>query len=150
MALCITHTGWSYYFSFEGLLPSEASGDAAGDYAGSLEGVTENFICFGVITNVKFHKGLFSETFRTYRPPELMCLWMDVDLEVSSRDLMVVADCLDPRATLFSHECTSGMFHDGEVVTTPNPGNPIPPMLERFRELGKPLTGRFIKGNTGS
>jgi hypothetical protein len=136
--------------SFEGLPPSEGSGYAAGDYAGSLEEVTDNVTRFGSITSVQYHKGFFSDTFRTYRPPQLMCLWMDVDLEVSARDLMVVADRLDPRATLFSHECTSGIFRDGEIVTTPGPDNPIPPMLGRFEALGRPLTGCFVQGNTGA
>lgn len=136
--------------SFEGLPPAKDSGYTAGDYAGSLEEVRENVTRLGVVDQVTFHKGFYSDTFREYRPPQLLCLWMDVDLELSSRDLMVVADRLDPRASLFSHECVSDMFVDGEIVTSPRPDNPVPPMLERFEELGRPLTGRFIYGNTGA
>lgn len=136
--------------SFEGLPPAEGSGYRAGEYAGTLDEVRANVTRYGAIEVVEFHQGFFSDTFRDYRPPDLMCLWMDVDLESSSRDLMVVADRLDPRATLFSHESEPGMFVDGEVASAPRPDNPIPPMLDRFAELGRPLVGRFVRGSTGA
>jgi hypothetical protein len=136
--------------SFEGLPPAEGSGYTAGDYAGGLEEVTANVTRLGCASVVTFHKGFYSDTFRDYRPPQLMCLWMDVDLELSARDLMVVADKLDPRASLFSHECIAEMFHDGEIENIPRRDNPIPPMLDRFEELGRPLTGRHIHGHTGA
>ncbi len=136
--------------SFEGLPPSDRDGYAAGDYAGSLDEVTENVRRYGEVSVVEFHKGFFSDTFSRYRPPPLMCLWMDVDLEVSAQDLMVVADVLNPRSTLFSHECTAEIFVDGSIQAERNPDNPIPPILDRFEQLGRPLTGRFIRGNTGA
>lgn len=136
--------------SFEGLPPAEGSGYLAGEYAGSLDEVQDHVRRFGVIAGVEFHKGFFSETFKTYRPPRLMCLWMDVDLELSARDLLAALDGLDPRATLFSHECLADMFRGGEIVTQPSPDNPIPPVMERFEEMGRPMTGAFIRGNTGA
>jgi len=136
--------------SFEGLPPAEGSGYLAGQYAGSLEEVTDHVTRFGCIEAVTFHKGFFADTFRNWRPDRLMCLWMDVDLEVSSRDLMVVADRIDPRASLFSHECPAEVFRDGEIARAPSPDNPIPPMLERHDELERPLTGRYIAGYTGA
>ena len=136
--------------SFEGLPPAEGSGYRAGDYAGSIEEVRDHVTRFGAIEAVEFHKGFFADTFREWRPPRLMCLWMDVDLEVSARDLMVVADRLDPRAGLFSHECEAAMFQDGEIVTSPRLDNPVPPILARFAELDRPLTGSFVAGNTGA
>ncbi len=137
--------------SFEGLPPSDSTGYAAGDYAGSLDEVSDHVRRFGAPDVVTFHKGFFADTFREYTPPPLMCLWMDVDLEVSARDLMVVADRLDPRATLFSHESVPDLFAaDGSIVAVPNPDNPIPPMVERYEQLGRPLTGRFLAGNTGA
>lgn len=136
--------------SFEGLPPAEGSGYQPGEYAGSLDEVRANVTRYGAIEMVEFHKGFFSDTFREYRPPALMCLWMDVDLESSSRDLMVIADTLDPRSTLFSHECSPDLFVGDEVANAPRPDNPIPPMLDRFQELGRPLTGRFVRGNTGA
>ncbi|WP_214623540.1 TylF/MycF/NovP-related O-methyltransferase [Sphingobium nicotianae] len=136
--------------SFEGLPPAEGSSYAAGEYAGSLEEVRDHVRRFGVIEGVEFHKGFFSDTFRRMSPPPLMCLWMDVDLELSARDMLAALDRLDPRATLFSHECVADMFQDGNIVTAPHPDNPIPPVLGRFEDLGRPVTGRFIRGNTGA
>ncbi len=136
--------------SFEGLPPSEGSGYMAGEYAGSLEEVIENIGRFGAMRVVECHKGFFADTFRTYRPPPLMCLWMDVDLECSAKDLVSVADRLDPRSALFSHECEPKMFVDGAIVTNPRADNPIPPVLDRFEQLGRCLTGEFIYGNTGA
>lgn len=136
--------------SFEGLPEAKHSGYTEGDYAGSLEEVTENIRRLGALEQVTFHKGFYADTFREYRPPQLMCLWMDVDLEVSAKDMMVVADRLDPKASLFSHECVADMFVDGEIVTAPRPDNPIPPVLDRFKELGRPLTGHHVFGHTGA
>ena len=136
--------------SFEGLPAVENSSYNEGQYCGNLEEVQVNVARFGAIDCVSFHKGFFSETFSRYSPPELLCLWMDVDLEVSSRDLMVAADRLDPRSTIFSHECSPDIFQGHQILSAPNPDNPIPPMLERFEQLGRPLTGRFQRGNTGA
>jgi len=136
--------------SFEGLPPAPGSGYIAGQYAGGLEEVRENVSRFGSIAPVEFHKGFFADTFREWRPPPLMCLWMDVDLEVSARDLMIVADRLDPRATVFSHECPATIFQGGEIVSPPSPNNPIAPMLARFEQMGRPLTGHYVAGFTGA
>ena len=136
--------------SFEGLPPSEGSGYEAGQYAGSLDEVRENVSRFGSVNSVQFHKGFFSDTFRNWRPPELLCLWMDVDLEVSARDLMVVADRLDPRGTVFSHECPASIFRSGEIVSSHSPDNPIAPVIDRFKALGSPLTGHYVAGFTGA
>jgi O-methyltransferase len=136
--------------SFEGLPSSEGSGYEAGQYAGSLDEVRENVRRFGSLGCVEFHKGFFSDTFRDWRPPELICLWMDVDLEVSARDLMVVADRVDSRGTLFSHECPASIFQGGEIVSTPSPDNPIAPVIDRFENLGRPLTGHYVAGFTGA
>lgn len=136
--------------SFEGLPPAEGSGYRAGEFAGTLDEVRANVTRYGAIEVVEFHQGFFSDTFSRYRPPPLICLWMDVDLESSARDLMAVADLLDPRSTVFSHESEPGMFVDGEVVNAPRLDNPIPPMLDRFAALGRPLVGRFVRGSTGA
>lgn len=136
--------------SFEGLPSAPGSGYLAGQYAGSLDEVRDHVTRFGVVDCVTFHKGFFADTFRQWKPPTLMCLWMDVDLEVSARDLMVIADTLDPRASLFSHECNADIFDNGHIVARPSPDNPIPPMLRRHEELGRPLTGRYVAGYTGA
>ena len=136
--------------SFEGLPPSEGSGYEAGQYAGSLDEVRENVTRFGSVNSVQFHEGFFCDTFRDWRPPELLCLWMDVDLEVSARDLMVVADRLDPRGTVFSHECPAAIFRNGEIVSPPSPDNPVAPIIDRFERLGRSLTGHYVAGFTGA
>lgn len=136
--------------SFEGLPASEGAGYEAGQYAGSLDEVRANVTAFGSVRSVEFHKGFFADTFRDWLPPPLMCLWMDVDLEVSSRDLMVTAERLDPRGTVFSHECPAAIFRNGEIVSPPSPDNPIAPLLRRFEELGRPLTGHYVAGYTGA
>lgn len=136
--------------SFEGLPSAPGSGYLPGQYAGNLNEVRDHVTRFGAVDCVTFHKGFFADTFREWRPAKLMCLWMDVDLEVSARDLMVVADALDPRASLFSHECNADIFREGKIVTQTSPDNPIPPMLQRHEKLGRPLTGRYIAGYTGA
>ena len=138
------------YDSFEGLPLSEGSGYSAGEYAGSLEEVRENITRFGNIDVVQFHKGFFSDTFSNHRSPPLALLWMDVDLESSAHDMSVAAERLDERSAFFSHECSPEIFDNGTVLTTPNPENPIPLMLDRFEQLGRPVTGQFIHGNTGA
>ena len=73
---------------------------------------------------VEFRKGFFADTFRDWCP---MCVWIDVDLEMSARDLMVVAYEQSPEAELFSHERTADTFQDGSIVTPTHRNDPIPP-----------------------
>jgi hypothetical protein len=136
--------------SFEGLPPSPESGYEAGQYAGSLDEVRDHVARFGTLEAVTFHKGYFADSLRDFSPPPLMCLWMDVDLESSARDLASAIDCVDPRGTLFSHECTATMFQEGEIVAIPAPDNPVPPIMARSEALGRPLTGRYVAGYTGA
>ena len=138
------------YDSFQGLPLAEGSGYLAGEYSGSIEEVMENVSRFGAVDVVEFHQGFFSNTFATEKPPSLALLWMDVDLECSARDMSAAIEQLDQRSAFFSHECSPEIFQDGEIITYPNPDNPIFPMVQRFEELGRPLTGRFIYGNTGA
>jgi hypothetical protein len=136
--------------SFQGLPAAEDAGYEAGQYAGSLDEVKANVARFGAIDATTFHEGFFSESLKRWRPDKLLCLWMDVDLESSARDLMVVGDAVDPRGAIFSHECTADVFRDGRVESTPRPDNPIAPMLETFEALGRPMTGHYVSGFTGA
>lgn len=136
--------------SFEGLPPSLNSGYEAGQYAGSLDEVRDHVSRFGVLDVVTFHKGFFADSLRHFTPPPLLCMWMDVDLESSAEDLVRAIDRLDPRGTLFSHECTATMFQNGEIVTVPARDNPVPPIIARSEVLGRPLTGRYVAGYTGA
>jgi hypothetical protein len=136
--------------SFAGLPPAEGSAYEAGQYSGGLDEVRENIRHFGSLGIVEFHEGFFADTLRVYRPPHLMCLWMDVDLEVSARDLLVVADRIDPRGSVFSHECVPDIFRDGAITTGPHPDNPVYPLVAQFHALERPLTGHHVAGYTGA
>ncbi len=136
--------------SFEGLPSSPESGYGAGQYAGSLDDVRDHVARFGALQTVTFHKGFFADSLRAFTPPPLLCLWMDVDLESSATDMASAIDQLDPRGTLFSHECTAAMFEDGKIVTSARPDNPVPPMMARSKALGRPFTGRYVAGYTGA
>lgn len=135
--------------SFEGLPAAPGSGYQQGQYAGSMEEVRDHVTRFGAIDAVEFHKGFFADSLKVWRPDKLMCLWMDVDLEVSAQDLMIVADRVDERGTLFSHECSPDIFQDGAIVSEPHPDNPVRPLLDRHVALGRPLTGHHVAGYTG-
>lgn len=136
--------------SFEGLPACDGSGYEAGQYAGDLAEVRGNISRFGAVDSVQFHKGFFSDTLRRWRPPALMCLWMDVDLESSAEDLMGLAGQVDPRGTVFSHECVAEYFPDGRIDCPPARDNPVAPMLKKFEKLGRPLTGHHVSGFTGA
>ena len=90
--------------SFAGLPPSESTYHLAGDFTGGLDEVQRNVREFGAAEVVVFHPGFFAETLRgqQLRP---ICIWMDVDLQASSRDVMSIFDQLPPQSCVFSHEC---------------------------------------------
>lgn len=136
--------------SFEGLPASDSNYYNVGDFSGGFEEVGENIAKFGAIDAITFHKGFFNDTLRRIEMPKLACLWMDVDLDTSARDVMTVADKVDPRGTIFSHECAAENFRAGNIVSPISPDHVIPAILDRFNALGSRLTGRFIHGNTGA
>lgn len=138
------------YDSFAGLPAAEGSSYGAGAFAGGIDEVRENIRRFGALDTVEFHPGFFADSLVNRPPSPIMCLWMDVDLAVSARDLLVVAEDVDPRGSLFSHECPAQIFHGDAIVTEPGPDNPIPPLLERFAAIGRPLRGHHIAGYTGA
>jgi O-methyltransferase len=136
--------------SFEGLPPSDSGYYRAGDFAGSLEEVRRNIELFGAAGNVVFHKGYFSESLRNSALPPLLSLWMDVDLESSSRDVMTIADKIDPAGAIFSHETSASDFDGLSVISRRGADAVIGPIVDRFAELGAELDGAFMAGNTGA
>jgi hypothetical protein len=42
------------------------------------------------------------------------------------------------------------MFQDGRILAVREANNPIPPVLDKFAALGRPVTGVFTSGNTGA
>jgi hypothetical protein len=75
---------------------------------------------------------------------------LDVDLESSAKDLMALADRVDPRGTVFSHECIAEFFRQGRIECPPAADNPVAPMLEEFEKLGRLLAGHHVAGFTGA
>ena len=134
--------------SFEGLPPSDSSYYRAGEFRGDLEEVQHNVGKFGAPEVVTYHKGFFSASLPVSNIPGLISLWMDVDLASSATDVMTIADRLDPRGAVFSHECDADNFVNGEIVAYRD--SVIPSIMDRFSGFGAPVTGRFLFGNTGA
>jgi len=136
--------------SFAGLPPSEGSGYQSGQYTGPIEEVRSNLRNFGAADIVTLHQGFFADSLQRWRPDRLACLWMDVDLESSARDLMVVAPAVDDRGAVFSHECTASIFAGSRPESAPRLDNPIAPLLKAFEDMQRPLSGHYVAGYTGA
>jgi len=137
--------------SFSGLPPSDSSVYQQGDFAGSIEEVRRNLKSFGRLDAVRFHKGYFADTVPGFKVPEVSCIWLDVDLELSAKDAMQTFPMLSPLGCVFSHECDPDWFVDGGVRQPPRgPDSVMPPILDAFKEDGRRLAGRFIHGQTGA
>lgn len=137
--------------SFEGLPPSASIHYQAGDFRGSFDDVRSNIERFGAIDAVTFHKGFFAETLATTPVPDLMALWMDVDLTSSARDVMPAVARLSPSGALFSHECIPDNFidHVPRPATHEN-DDVVAPILETLNQRGLQPQGIFLHGNTGA
>jgi O-methyltransferase len=134
--------------SFAGLPQSDSTYYSAGEFCGGYDEVRGNVEMFGAPSVVTYHKGYFSDTLPALTIPNIACLWMDVDLQSSARDVMMLADKLDERGAIFSHECEAKDFADNSISAGHD--GVILPILERFGDIGAPLSGRFILGNTGA
>jgi hypothetical protein len=98
----------------------------------------------------KYDEGFFSQTLPGFAVPKVACIWMDVDLESSSRDVMAVLPRLDPRGALFSREAPAGLFADGELRVEHAPEAVVPPIIEAFAAAGRPLAAADVHGHTGA
>ena len=136
--------------SFAGLPSSDSSYYRAGEFMGSLTEVQANVAAYGQPQVVEYHEGFFAETLPHFDAESANCIWMDVDLESSSRDAMQVFPRLDRRGVLFSHECPPELFADGRIEATRAPESVVPPILDAFAEAGRPVAGRHIHGHTGA
>jgi hypothetical protein len=135
--------------SFAGLPPSESAYYQAGEFMGSLPEVQRNVSAFGKREAVTFHPGFFADTLpRSDLHP--ICIWMDVDLESSSRDVMTILGRLPVESCLFSHECCPEYFLPAGIAGARGPDSVMGPILDSFQENGREITGRFIFGNTGA
>jgi hypothetical protein len=78
-----------------------------------------------------------------------VCIWMDVDLESSSREAMAVFPYLPPLSCVFSHEWSEENFSGDRIIAPRGPESVIPPIVAAFGGAGRRVTGRFIGGQTG-
>ncbi len=133
--------------SFEGLPPSEGEYYQEHDFRGTMEEVTDNLRTFGQPSVVQLHRGFFAETLPHFRDP-FSCIWMDVDLESSSRDVMALLPALPTDSCVFSHECP----HEAFVGSQPQPqaSEVLPPILAAFRSLDANPVGRHMTGYLGA
>jgi len=132
--------------SFEGLPPSDSDYYSAGDFAGSLDEVRRNVREFGKLEPVTFHKGFFSDTLPG-APVDALCIWMDVDLEASSRDVMAILPALRRESCVFSHEAFPDDFLNGRLTEARGPDSPLVPIVDAYTKLGRDVQGRYLTGN---
>jgi O-methyltransferase len=136
--------------SFEGLPPSASSYYATGEFAGGLDEVARNVRNFGAIDVVTFHKGFFADTLPNLNIGPVMCVWMDVDLELSARDAATILPKLDRRSCVFSHECLPEFFRrDGSITIERQPEAVLPPIYDAFIADRREPAGRYLVHNTG-
>jgi hypothetical protein len=135
--------------SFAGLPPSESKYYNAGEFMGSLPEVQGNVTAFGKIEAVAFHKGFFADTLPKCALQPL-CIWMDVDLESSSRDIMSILDRLPVESCLFSHECYPEYFSPTGIKAKRSADSVMGPILDAFSRNRRQITGAFVWGNMGA
>jgi hypothetical protein len=136
--------------SFSGLPTSTSTHYNAGEFAGSLSEVVQNVELYGVASRVKFHPGYFHETLSSWTIPTLLSIWMDVDLEVSSKDAMLALPKVVPCGAVFSHECKPSNFEPSGIVCPRTPNDVIPPIIDAFGSDGASVQGCFLWGYTGA
>lgn len=139
------------YDSFEGLPPSDSGYYRTGDFRGGLDEVKSNIEQFGVIDGVSFHRGFFADSLAREPAPDLMTLWMDVDLFSSAQDVMPAAAKVSPEGAIFSHECVRESFAgDMPKSVRTGPDEVVPAILSHFEQARLVPAGRFVAGHTGA
>lgn len=136
--------------SFQGLPASGSPYYQAGEFSGSLDEVKRNVERYGEIDSVNFIKGYFCDTVVERNVPPLLCLWMDVDLADSAKDVVRALPQLDIRGALFSHECLESYFGPTTITSPKGTDFVVPPILDAFSHLGSATRGRYLCGYTGS
>jgi hypothetical protein len=134
--------------SFAGLPASDSTYYSVGEFCGSLAEVSAHIQEFGEPRAVNFHKGYFSETLPHFKKNPNLCIWMDVDLFSSARDVAQVLDRLPRASVVFTHEFPPDGAQGGRVI--PERSEVFPPILDRFASLGRSPVGRHVYGWSGA
>ena len=133
--------------SFEGLPPSEGGYYQEHDFRGTMEEVTDNLRTFGQPSVVQLHRGFFEDTLPHFTDP-FSCIWMDVDLESSARDVMTLLPALPADSCVFSHECPSDAFVESRPQAQAS--EVLPPIIKAFESMGAAPVGRHMTGYLGA
>lgn len=134
--------------SFAGLPASDSAYYQEGDFCGSMDEVAGHIAEFGQPQVVSYHKGYFADTVRTFDKGPVMCVWMDVDLPSSARDVAEIFDRLPRESTVFTHECTNEVFASGRI--DPAHSQVLSPIVKKFASLQRPIVGRYLCDWLGS
>jgi hypothetical protein len=133
--------------SFAGLPSSPSTYYAEGDFRAPIDEVEGNVRTFGHLSAVEFHPGFFSETLPRFTEP-VGCIWMDVDLESSARDVMALLPKLPPESCVFTHEFPSDAIV-GDILQ-PTVTEVLPPLIDAFTAIGRKPVGQHLVGSLGS
>ena len=136
--------------SFAGLPGSDSDLYQRGEFAGSLADVTAHVETYGAREMVTFHQGYFADTLSAFAMPNLITLWMDVDLEASARDVVTVIPRVDPSGAVFTHECIAPFFEGDRIVAPRGPNMVVPVIVDAFERIGAPVRGCYLHGSTGA
>ena len=150
-ACLLLNTRMHVFDSFAGLPASDSNYYRTGDFAGSFDEVIENVENFGSPQVVTFHRGYFADVVPKIDIRSVASLWLDVDLESSSRDVMRILPQLHPKGCVFSHECWPEHFDKrGSITTQRSPDLVLAPIKEAFTADNRRPTGRYLVGHTGA
>jgi hypothetical protein len=96
------------------------------------------------------HRGFFADVVPKIEIRSIASLWLDVDLESSSADVMRILPRLHPKGCVFSHECCPEHFDkNGSITTLRSPDSVLTPIKEAFTADNRRPTGRYLVGHTG-
>ncbi len=133
--------------SFAGLPESEDDYYNAGEFRGTRDEVLDNLRTFGHVEVVDIDQGFFSDTLPKF-DQQFAMIWMDVDLESSSKDVMTLLPALPAAACVFSHECPPESFVEGRPQ--PHTTEVMPPIVEAFESAGAEPVGSHLLGELGA
>ena len=137
--------------SFQGLPNVNHGFYKPGDYCGSLEEVKNNISTFGKINKTNFNKGFYENSLLNFNKNPILCIWMDVDLYKSSKDISYILDKLPNYSCIFTHEFPQMVDKQGiSIKIDPNDSEVLPPIIDKFIEINRNPIGRYITCHLGA